>query len=476
MPPGPCSTHAAGTAASEADDRSRSAVPATHSHDAPSGSLRSPAPRLRRGAAVTARSVALAAISVVSITVLGFVLLAASMAVPDDRVVNQLVIAAERGDFGPDYPRDGFGGISNQFSECKGLTLGVDDPSAQRNAWDRAIAAPILGSCEPATASVRAIRAGAPPVEVFDYFNYWHGYGVVTRPAVAFTGVGGARLVAGGLLMAGFVFTGVVMWRHAGPMASIALLAPVLVATDTIGMPQEPTQAVPIAVALGMAGFTFLAGLRGDRPLLIVSTLAGGMVAFTDRITVSGASLALTAFMAALPSATRGGGPARILRQSAVAAAAWVLGFIGVWSAKWLIAMPVMGASATVARVSERTQFRISGDWPSVDPTPGAAVRVNVSYWLTTMGTARLVLVSGLVVLVSLVITAVARRQFGRLVTAATLAAPSVIVVLWFEALRNHSQIHAFFTYRNAAVAFGIVLAAAVVALHGTRARDRLAA
>ena len=44
------------------------------------------------------------------------------------------------------------------------------------------------------------------------------------------------------------------------------------------------------------------------------------------------------------------------------------------------------------------------------------------------------------------------------------LAAPALIVPLWYEVLSNHSQVHAFFTYRSVAAAVGIGVAACVVA------------
>lgn len=39
---------------------------------------------------------------------------------------------------------------------------------------------------------------------------------------------------------------------------------------------------------------------------------------------------------------------------------------------------------------------------------------------------------------------------------------PALVPFVWFEVLRNHSQIHAFFTFRSVAVSVGIVIVAAL--------------
>ena len=44
--------------------------------------------------------------------------------------------------------------------------------------------------------------------------------------------------------------------------------------------------------------------------------------------------------------------------------------------------------------------------------------------------------------------------------------------MIWFEMLRNHSQIHVWFTYRSIPLALGIVAAALVIPLPDASVRD----
>jgi hypothetical protein len=47
-------------------------------------------------------------------------------------------------------------------------------------------------------------------------------------------------------------------------------------------------------------------------------------------------------------------------------------------------------------------------------------------------------------------------------------ALPVAITPIWFEVLRNHSQIHDWFTYRSLAVSGGVLAVAAVVVIKGS--------
>jgi hypothetical protein len=55
-------------------------------------------------------------------------------------------------------------------------------------------------------------------------------------------------------------------------------------------------------------------------------------------------------------------------------------------------------------------------------------------------------------------------RGGGALIDLAVLAAPAAIPFLWMLLLREHSNLHFWFTYRSLAISFGIVYAAAIIA------------
>jgi hypothetical protein len=91
------------------------------------------------------------------------------------------------------------------------------------------------------------------------------------------------------------------------------------------------------------------------------------------------------------------------------------------------------------------------------------ATRVNASVWW------RQPLAGAIVVALIVVFAAVWRRrgrwapQSERWVDRLIIASPAVIPLVWYELLKNHSQVHVWFTYRSIPLVIGIVAAAAVI-------------
>jgi hypothetical protein len=94
----------------------------------------------------------------------------------------------------------------------------------------------------------------------------------------------------------------------------------------------------------------------------------------------------------------------------------------------------------------------------------GAATTSNTRYWLDTVPTAWAVL--GIVIVGVIAALIISYRRFGRARFGlfAALSLPAVVAPLWYEVLRNHSQIHVSFVYANIPAALGIVLGAAILA------------
>ncbi len=94
-----------------------------------------------------------------------------------------------------------------------------------------------------------------------------------------------------------------------------------------------------------------------------------------------------------------------------------------------------------------------------------APVAKNWDYWIGHVPTARAVLV-GVVVVVLVAVLAGLRRSRRAVVAGAVVSAAGLVVPFWYQILRNHSQIHAFFTYRSITVALGLLAFAWLAASH----------
>lgn len=147
-------------------------------------------------------------------------------------------------------------------------------------------------------------------------------------------------------------------------------------------------------------------------------------------------------------------------------AASWAWGYFGTWFAKWVIAAIVFGAASVKTQMEEMIGFRLSGQYSGVQDTFGAGVTANVRAWLHQSVLVEPVLVAGLaffVVASAIVLSRRPRSAVWLLMYVVIAAIPFV----WYTIVSNHSQIHAWFTFRSLAVALASLTTGAATLLAG---------
>ncbi|MGQ7294982.1 hypothetical protein [Quadrisphaera sp. KR29] len=416
--------------------------------------------------------------------------LVGAQAVPNGPVIEHLAEALADGDYGPSYVPDGLGGRADRFTECVVLGYGVSSADDPRSLWVRAIGGPRLEACGAGASQIRALAAGATVLPPAAYYRYWNGYAVITRPVLATLGVPGVRVVSGALLAAAGLAAWGALRRRAGASTACALVLPVALATNALTTPAlASSHALALAaIAAGVALTAVATGserLEGWRGAAVGAGGAGALLAYTDLLTTPAASWSLCAAAAgavALGGAAGRSGPRAPgapreqlpAAASAVAAAvaAWPVAYGVTWASRWVIAAAVQGPGVFTA-VREKSAERLDGARASVDPSFGTPTAANTAWWLDTVPTARALLAVAAVVVVLALAVAVRRRGAGALLLAAVLAAPALVVPAWYEVLSNHSQVHAFFTYRSVPAAVGVVVSACLLAATGPGAPAR---
>ncbi len=398
-------------------------------------------------------------------------LLVAAQAVPNGPIVRHLAQAVRTGDYGAPYAPDGVGGTADRFTECVVLGYGVSSADDPRSAWFRATGGPRLASCEDGAAQVEALAAGASVVPPATYFRYWSGYSVLTRPVLALTDVPGLRMVVTGLFALAALAAFLALARRAGRAAAFALLLPVAASTNALAMPSTAlSHGIALAGAAAGVALTALAARGGWRGAALGAGGAAALFCYVDLLTVPPMSWALCAAAAGLVAHRRRGSLVATLRTVLAAGVAWPVAFGVTWVSRWVVAALVHGPGVFSA-IGEVSRFRLDGG--DVSQEFGAGLVRNWSAWVDGSATALPVLVAaGALVAVHLVL-AVHRHGAAGPAAAAVLAAPALVVPAWYCVLSNHSQIHAFFTYRSLPAAVGVVVAAAVVAAARAPSRSR---
>jgi hypothetical protein len=403
------------------------------------------------------------AVLIVGLPTVMVVLVAAASLVPDAVILDQLVGSVERSEIF-NLPQVGISGRGlDVFSDCIALTMGLGDTDGgTATLWLRS---PTLGSCEPTIESLTAFRDGDGLSGGYEYFRYWHGYTVVSRPLVAVVGVAGARIVLFWTFIAVTAGFARRLWRQHGAVAPLALLVPFLLTTDTVELARSTPHGVPAVVA--MAGAWAVHRIAGDAGpdgadrwlrLSTVAWIGGAAYVFGDVLTTPPGAWALATCSAMLATAGRGS-LARTARAGGFVCAAWIVGWTWTWVSKWVIAAVVLGWDAVRDNVGDAIDERLAGDGASIDLGPFNAVRMNVETWLDHPLTPA-------VLIAVAVATAVLWRSPNHRSTwrmRLLLATPALLPLVWFEVLRNHSLVHPLFVYRSVGVTAGIVALALLV-------------
>lgn len=299
------------------------------------------------------------------------------------------------------------------------------------------------------------------------YARYWHGYRLYSAPIASALPILALKLINFGLLIAVTAFFVRQGANLVGAAAMFGLCAPVLFCTDYVRIWHVTPHTVSTAIIVGGAGI-FAIAIRHQVSafwLVVLSGLVGSVFNFVDFLVNPPWMPALIAFliMAGLREAT-----AR--ERAAVALAcvsAWFAAYGLTWFAKWIAAYIVDPSFDIKADVISTAAFRISGDNSKVVHFPAVATLKMLAAIIATWG------VPLFIAFAAVAHRAIKERTLDR-ATFLWLAWPALIPVAWFELLSNHSQIHAPFVARSAAVSVGIILASALIAANVTT--DMLAA
>ncbi|MHA7305449.1 hypothetical protein ACX80E_09425 [Arthrobacter sp. TMN-49] len=392
-----------------------------------------------------------------------FGLLIAAQAVPDKAIVDNLAVAVKNGNYGPSHLPDRMGGASDSFTEC--VVAGTGLGSVGKNAFDRAVVMPRISNCAVGEKQIQALASGKEldPATVGEYYRYWAGYTVISRPVIATMGLPGMRMVAGGMLALGALLAVWALGRQSSRWAAAAMVAPLFLASNLLSTPSTSfSQAMSVSIIfLGIAITAWSAGKSLKHAVFGVG-LSAALFCYADLLTTPAIPWAFSTAIVAWVTFRKTRRLKATLGAGLLTAAIWLIAFAGTWASRWALAALFVGIRTTYKNIKTTMDFRTVGEYKNVDKSLGAPTAVNWNYWIGHVPTSVIVLV----VCAAIIVVALAftwRRNGLRTVAAwPVLAASALVIVLWYEALNNHSQIHAFFTYRGFPAMLGILTFAAL--------------
>ena len=400
-----------------------------------------------------------------------FGLLVAAQSIPDRPIVAHLNEAVEDGTYGPNGRPDNMGSTSTSFDECVAVGTGLGRP--EYSAFERAARMPRIGNCATGPEDLAQLARGERPENGSEYFRYWAGWTVLSRPTLALWGIDALRRISGALLVisgAAFLFS---VGRRTTAVYALALVTPLLLASNVLATPSTSlNQAITLSAAFLSPILTVIGSSRGWRGMLIGTAIGAAVYNYVDLMLVPAIPLMLSTAAAAAVTFVRTSTLRSAFERGAAVAILWPLAFAFTWASRWFIAIVLLGWDDAISVIRDKIEFRLGGASASVEPGVGPATRRNVEYWLTEVSTASAVLLAAVVVVLAALV--VAHRRFGpsRLTLFALLALPACFVPAWYEVVRNHSQIHPGKAHMSIPVAVGVVVGAALFAASGVGRRD----
>ena len=253
-------------------------------------------------------------------------LLVIAQAVPDDRIVANLLEAVEDGTYASNSEPDNMGGTSSSFTECVAIGTGLGRPDL--GPWERALRMPRIGNCADGPDDLRRLDRGESIGDVEEYFRYWAGWTVVTRPVLALWGLDALRRISGALL----VFTGVgallVVGRRTTPAYAVGLIIPFLLASNVMATPTSSVeQALSFSVAFVSVAATAWGATHGLEGAALGAAAGAAIYIFVEFLIAPAIPWMLSASVAGAVTFARTAQLDRTARAICVTSVVWPIAF-----------------------------------------------------------------------------------------------------------------------------------------------------
>lgn len=380
--------------------------------------------------------------------------------VPDDRIVDTLLGAQQEGTWRPDGSLTEMGFLVDHYTDCVALTQGLGERVPPGSRLQQSMADLHLApeGCAGITDKLLAVQSGQF-VEGTPYFRYWHGYVLLSRPALAWTDMPTLRVTLATLLAMSFALLTVGLVRSVGSCAAWAFSLPLLLTSDLVALPMTTVHSIAwTVILLSGAGAVWCTRKWGAWGAAVCALMAGSTYVFVDLLTNPPAALII--FLAAVlaGSAGAGVGLARSVRVAAGAGLVWGIAYAMTWISKWAISATAFGPGAVMREIRLMIAFRLSGTNDAVEKRFGAATRANWETWIQLDSLVTVVVVICMLIAAVVVLNTLWKKRPLCLGWAATYAVLSLIPLAWYEIVSNHSQIHAWFTFRALPTSLAVLM------------------
>lgn len=284
--------------------------------------------------------------------------------------------------------------------------------------------------------SLKALYDGKEGQET-SYERYWHGYLIYLRPLLVFFPYSTIRLFLQALVCALCIYLLFLLYKKSGLKSSfIFFFAFLSIDFFYLGISMQFSNIFILAFAISI----FIARKKSINTChtLCIFFAAGSMTSIFDLLTVPVISVCLPMLVIMIIHKVFD------LKILATALAAWFVGYISIWSTKWILALPYASSSisSALATIATRTQEKADAGYSIF-----AAMKLNILQLIGYSKESRI-----LFVVIALFAIAIALLLgMKKIINIPKIRAYLLVLLIpysWYIFAANHSYIHVWFTYR----------------------------
>ena len=406
-------------------------------------------------------------LSVLIFGLLGFLLLSAVYCIPTNSMEKKLEESAVILERERTYPRPMLdeGSQLDNFTDSIMLNT-AGHPNGSDNVFVASLKSGNYSSKKSNPVETFVYRYKEKGTDIYDsyYPRYWHGYLLFLKPLLVFFNLGNIRYI----LM--FVQLGL----FALIVAKLAtkekrLIIPVfltwLFLNPVSTMLSLQFSSVTIITMLSMLFMLFLFerwGCNQSFRWAAFFLLIGSLTSYFDFLTFPLISLGvpLVLFMGLMISEMNSVKILSGILKILIMSLSWLFGYAGMWFMKWAIGSMITGENI-FKNAFEQLTFRTSSD---VDDKPINVLDVFQNQFSVTFKRLWIAIVIALLVVFVIFLIRYKRFNIDLLIINIVIGA---FPFAWYALLKNHSYIHAFFTYRE--IAITVFAFSSFIALHKLR-------
>ena len=297
------------------------------------------------------------------------------------------------------------------------------------------------------TKELYALMHGKNITDSFEYARYWHGYLVLLRPLLAITTYSGIRII---ILLATIILIVLLLYKlyHKTDVWTAVIFLIGLLSISIFVVAQSINEILVFLIAI-IFSLILLNKKDLHKHITEIFFIAGSITNFIDLLTAPLVTLGLPLIVYIILLQKEKNRLKDILKKCVKVCLAWGFAYGFTWILKWILIQLIYGRPI-VTQALEQARYRSGIGKNNVRFTD--ALKRNINYLSNNL----IIIISGLMIVYS-VVNIILNHKLKidlkvKLKANLKEAIPYILTfflpILWFIALKEHSYVHAFFTYR----------------------------